>query len=345
MTLLVRALQLLPPESAHRLALRALPWWPMPKPAPSPRLACTLLGRDLPNPIGLAAGFDKDAEAFAPLLGLGFGFVEIGTVTPKPQPGNPRPRLFRLVEDGALINRMGFNGEGLEVARRRLATRDPAAGMVGANIGMNKGTEDPVADYLAVFAGLHDLVDYVTVNLSSPNTPGLRALQAREPLARLLGALLDARAKHSRPRPLLLKIAPDLTPEDEDDIAAVALDLGLDGLIVSNTTIARPETLKGAHKNEAGGLSGRPLMAPSTALLARMAARVGGRLTLIGVGGIFHAGDVRAKLAAGASAVQLYTGFVYGGPGLPRDVCAGLDAMLAREHRASVAEAVGNAPG
>lgn len=307
----------LDPETAHRLAIRVLPLLPHRRVDVAPHLRTHLAGLDLAHPIGLAAGFDKNAEVADAMLAQGFAWVEVGTVTPRPQPGNPRPRVFRLIEDEAVINRLGFNNEGLDAVARRLERRAGRSGVVGANIGMNKGTDDPVGDYLLGLRRLHPLVDYLTVNVSSPNTPGLRGLQAREPLQRLLGQLLTCRSGLTSPKkPLLLKIAPDLDEEGEEAIAEVSLALGIDGLIVSNTTTARPAGLRSPQRDEAGGLSGRPLMAPSTALLARMRRRLGPDMPLIGVGGIATGADVLAKLRAGANAVQLYTALVYRGLGL-----------------------------
>lgn len=334
----MRLSHLLPPETAHRLAVRALPLLPARPSVASPRLRTLLCGLDLPNPVGLAAGFDKNAEAFAGALRQGFGWVETGSVTPRPQAGNPKPRLFRLVEDEAVINRMGFNNDGLEAVAARLAGRDPSAGVVGANIGINKDSTDPVGDYVLGLRRLLPLVDYVTVNVSSPNTPGLRGLQRREPLERLLAALVEARGAVRKP--LLVKIAPDLDEAGEEDIAEVALASGIDGLIVGNTTVARP-SLRSPHRAEAGGLSGRPLFEPSTALLRRMAQRVRGRLALVGVGGIASGADAYAKIRAGASAVQLYSAMVYGGLGLARRVARELDALLERDGFADVAAAIG----
>jgi dihydroorotate dehydrogenase len=335
-----RLLHLLDPEIAHRIAIRAIPWLPRRTVPASPRLSTRLGPLDLAHPLGLAAGFDKSAEAFAGALRQGFAWVEVGTVTPRPQPGNPRPRLFRLVEDRAVINRMGFNNDGLETVAARLARRDPAAGLVGANIGINKDSTDPVGDYVQGLRRLHPLVDWLTVNVSSPNTPGLRALQRREPLTRLLGALLEARASLGAPKPLLLKIAPDLTPEEEDDIAAVALGMGIDGLIVSNTTVARPPGLRSRHRDEPGGLSGRPLFGPSTELLRRMARRLGGRIPLVGLGGIASGEHAYAKIRAGACALQLYTAFAYEGPGLIARILRELDAQLARDGFARLENAI-----
>jgi dihydroorotate dehydrogenase len=335
----LRLAHLLPPETAHRLAVRTLPLLPARSVPTSPRLRTRLAGLDLPHPIGLAAGFDKNAEAFAGALRQGFGWVEIGSVTPRPQAGNPKPRLFRLVEDEAVVNRMGFNNDGLEAVAARLAGRDPATGIVGANIGINKDSADPVADYVLGLRRLLPLVDYVTVNVSSPNTPGLRGLQRREPLTRLLAALIAARGDVKRP--LLLKIAPDLDASGEDDIAQVALDAGVDGLIVGNSTLARPPSLRSIHRHEAGGLSGRPLLGPSTDLLRRMAQRIRGRLALVGVGGIASGADAYAKIRGGAGAVQLYTGLVYHGLDLAARAARELDALLARDGFDGVAAAVG----
>jgi dihydroorotate dehydrogenase len=301
-------------------------------------LATRLFGRDLPNPIGLAAGFDKHAECADAMLRLGFGFVEIGSVTPRPQPGNPAPRVFRLAEDEAVINRYGFNSDGLDAVARRLAAR-ARRGLVGVNLGKNKETEDAGADYAAGARALAPLADYLVVNVSSPNTPGLRALQSRgslEDLLRRVRAALPSPAP-----PLALKVAPDLAEADRDDIADVALASGLDAVIVSNTTIARPAGLRSAAARETGGLSGRPLFAPSTALLREMALRLRGRVALIGVGGIASGADAYAKIRAGAAAVQLYTALVYRGPRLVAGIKRELAALLRRDGFASVADAVG----
>lgn len=337
-----RALHLLDPETAHRLTVRALALGLGPRAAggDDPVLATEIFGRAVPNPIGLAAGFDKNAEVPDEMLAAGFGLVEVGSVTPLPQAGNARPRLFRLAEDGAVINRMGFNNQGLDAAAARLIRRRGRPGLVGVNIGANKDAADRVADYVAGFRRVAALAGYVVVNVSSPNTPGLRLLQQKDELARLLGALAAARPEVAAV-PLVLKIAPDLAPEDCADIATLALDHGLDGLIVSNTTLARPATLRSAHKGEAGGLSGRPLMAPSTALLAEMRRLTGGRLTLIGAGGVASGADAYAKIRAGAAAVQLYSALVYGGPGLVARIKAELAALLKADGYGSVEEAVG----
>ncbi len=309
------ALRRLPPEAAHELTLRALELGAVRflgesagrEPDP-PALAQRLWGLDFPNPVGLAAGYDKDARVPDAMLQLGFGFVEVGTVTPRPQPGNPKPRLFRLEEDRAIINRMGFNSGGLDAVVGRLSKR-VRSGIVGVNLGRNRDTEDAAADYAEGVLRTASLADYLVVNVSSPNTPGLRELQGREILATLLQRLMRAREEGGRQVPMLVKIAPDLTPEERRDIAEVALDTGIDGLIVSNTTVARPD-LVSWHAHEAGGLSGRPLFAPSTALLADMYRLTQGRLPLIGAGGIASAADAYAKIRAGASLVQLYTALV-----------------------------------
>jgi dihydroorotate dehydrogenase len=336
-------LRLFPPETAHSLANNALsvglvPGW---SGTDSESLKTRLWGLDVPNPIGIAAGFDKDAEAFAPMLSRGVGFVEVGTLTPRPQPGNPKPRMFRLPSDGAVINRLGFNNGGMAAAAARLVKRDRARGIVGVNIGRNKDSADALADYVAAYQSLAPLADYVTVNISSPNTPGLRDLQARDELDRLIAALHEARASAGLSNPILVKIAPDLDDGARQDISDVALARNLDGLIISNTTIARPEMLTDPARDEAGGLSGRPLFAPSTALLADMYRRTGGKVVLIGVGGVASADDAYAKIRAGASLVQLYTALAYQGLGLIDRIKAGLADRLAADGFSSVVEAVG----
>jgi dihydroorotate dehydrogenase len=342
--MLTRALHLLPPEAAHRLAIWGLGHGLVRRrPADAwPALATTLCGLDLPNPLGLAAGFDKNAQALPGLAGMGFGFVEIGTVTPLPQPGNPKPRLFRLPQDRALINRLGFNGEGLERVRARLAQRRPEWCAIGANIGANRDTADPTLDYVTCLRGLYPLVDYLTVNVSSPNTPGLRRLQHGRQLEALLAALTDARREFTVRKPILLKIAPDLEADQESAIAETALAAGIDGLIVANTTLARPPALRSRDRGQAGGLSGAPLLAPSTAQLARMHRLTGGRLPLVGVGGIASGADAYAKIRAGATAVQLYTALIYQGPALVTRILAELDALRARNGHARLAAAVGS---
>ncbi|MBC7953385.1 MAG: quinone-dependent dihydroorotate dehydrogenase [Rhodospirillaceae bacterium] len=333
------------PETAHGLTIRALRMGLVP-PQPrvtAPSLEVALWGLRFPNPVGLAAGFDKNAEVPDSMLRQGFGFVEIGSVTPRAQPGNPKPRMFRLTEDRAVINRMGFNNEGMEAVARRLEGR-ARIGIVGANLGKNKDTEDAAADYEKGAATLAPLADYMVINVSSPNTPGLRSLQGRDQLEGLVGrtrAALDAAVPDGKRPPLLLKIAPDLNDEDLADIAAVALAGGLDGLIVSNTTIARPDWLQSDHAKETGGLSGAPLFVPATAVLSRMYALTQGKLPLIGVGGIASGAEAYAKIRAGASLVQLYSAMVYEGPGLVTRINRELIGLLKRDGFASVAEAVG----
>ena len=282
-------------------------------------LQTEFLGRTIPNPIGLAAGFDKNAEVPAAMLKLGFGFVEVGTITPRPQAGNPKPRIFRLMEDHGVINRLGFNNEGAKAVAARLAQTKPGiAGMVGVNLGANKDSEDFIADYITGLHAFDGLADYFVINISSPNTPGLRDLQGREALAALLDRLSDARAglAESSETPLLVKIAPDLNEADHAAICAEAVDRKLDGLIVSNTTLSRPDSLSSAHRDETGGLSGAPLMELSTDMLARTHALTEGKVPLVGVGGVLSGADVLSKLQAGATVVQLYSGLTYGGPGM-----------------------------
>ncbi len=339
-------LHAMPPEAAHRLTLLALKAGlaPTRSAGDDPVLRTTLWGREFSNPIGLAAGFDKDGVAVAPLLRLGLGFVEIGGVTPKPQQGNPRPRVFRLPGQGALINRLGLNSAGMSVVAanlRRLAWSGPVPGLVGVNLSRNKDSADAEADYRMLVETFSGLADFLVVNVSSPNTPGLRALQDRDVLTRLLEGVIAARLASGHQTPVLVKIAPDLTPEDCADIAAVALDSGIDGLVVSNTTIARPDELPGGLAAEAGGLSGRPLMGPSTALLREMAERTERRLPIVGVGGVASGADAYAKIRAGASLVQLYTALVYQGPALVTAIKRDLADLLRADGFASVAEAVG----
>ncbi len=336
-------LRLLPAETAHRATLSLLKagqaLLPLREPTDA-RLVVEAFGLHFPNPVGLAAGFDKDAEVPYAMARFGFGFVECGTVTPRPQSGNPRPRLFRLPEDRAVINRMGFNNGGMERAAVRLASRK-RGGIVGINIGANKDTPDRIVDYRTAFTRLAPLADYVTANISSPNTPGLRGLQNRDELERLLDTLTNERKRLDLRVPILLKIAPDLEDSALDDIAGVVLGSGIDGLIVSNTTIARPPTLVSAHRAEAGGLSGAPLFVPSTRILKEMRARVGTKLPLVGVGGIASGADAYAKIRAGATLVQLYTALALNGPGLVDRILSELAAFLARDGFARVADAVG----
>ena len=342
--LAARGLSVLPAETAHRATVQLTRLFAPLLPAARPdetRLSIHVLGLHFSNPIGLAAGFDKNAEVPDAMLRLGFGFVECGTVTPRPQAGNPRPRLFRLRQDGAVINRMGFNNQGMAAVAERLMARGER-GPVGINIGANKDSEDRVADYADAFAKLAPLADYVTVNVSSPNTPGLRGLQNRDELTRLLSILTDIRARLARSAgcPILLKIAPDLDDHALDEIAEAVAASGIEGVIVSNTTVARP-ALKSANAKETGGLSGKPLFAPSTERLRQMRVRLPRRIVLVGVGGIASGADAYEKFRAGASLVQLNTGLVYEGPGLVARIKRELLACLARDGFATIADAVG----
>ncbi|MEZ2131133.1 MULTISPECIES: quinone-dependent dihydroorotate dehydrogenase [unclassified Sinorhizobium] len=336
-----KGLFLFDPETAHGMSIAALKAGVIPAChiAPDPRLRQTVAGLEFPNPLGMAAGYDKNAEVPEALLRLGFGFAEIGTVTPRPQPGNPRPRIFRLVEDEAVINRLGFNNEGHDAAFRRLSDVR-SRGIIGVNIGANKDSEDRIADYVAGIRRFYSVARYFTANVSSPNTPGLRDLQARESLAALLSAVLSARdeeaTKAARKIPVFLKIAPDLTEEGMDDIAAEALSHDLDGLIVSNTTLDRSGLKDQRQAGEAGGLSGKPLFEKSTVVLAKMRRRVGPALPIIGVGGVSSAETALEKIRAGADFVQLYSCMVYEGPGLPGTIVRGLSKLLDRERVASI---------
>jgi dihydroorotate dehydrogenase len=322
------ALMRMDAENAHRLTIAVLTRLKLPPRHGAEGLAVEVFGLTFPSPVGVAAGFDKNAEVVDPLLRLGFGFVEVGTVTPRGQDGNPRPRLFRLAADRAVINRFGFNNEGHEAVHARLTARQGQGGIVGVNVGANKDSEDRVADYIAGIRAFADVASYFTINVSSPNTPGLRDLQKRDALDELLARCVEARDEASRRhprRPLLLKIAPDLAYRELDDVVEVALGRGVDGMIVSNTTTGRPTSLREqALAREAGGLSGAPLFEPSTHMLAETAKRVGGRFPLIGVGGIDSPERARAKLEAGATLVQLYTGLVFQGPGLVEAIKRGL---------------------
>ena len=338
-------LRLFPAESAHWATIWLTETFAglVPAAPPSdPRLAIHVLGRDFANPIGLAAGFDKDARVPDAMLKSGFGFVECGTVTPRPQVGNPQPRLFRLAEDRAVINRMGFNNDGMEAAAARLGARR-RSGIVGINIGANKDSSDRVGEYRAAFARLALVADYVAVNISSPNTPGLRGLQDRDALERLLSTLTQMRARLGLSVPILVKIAPDLDGQALDDIADVATRSGIEGLIVSNTTLARPPTLKSRFAQEAGGLSGAPLLEPSTKILHEMYTRTGSKLVLVGVGGIASGADAYAKIRAGASLVQLYTALAYRGPGIIARIQRELVECLTRDGFTQLSDAVGAA--
>ena len=334
----------LDPETAHGLSIKALKsgLTPCPGPVTSPRLKTEIAGLNLPNPVGLAAGFDKNAEALGALTQAGFGFIEVGAATPRPQPGNPKPRLFRLSEDRAAINRFGFNNEGMEVIGARLAQR-PKNGVIGLNLGANKDSDDRAQDFARVLSHCGTHLDFATVNVSSPNTEKLRDLQGKAALSALLAGVMEARERLERlerPIPVFLKIAPDLDEAGLDDIADVARESGIDAVIATNTTLAR-DGLKSAHRDEMGGLSGAPLFEKSTRVLAQLSTRLDGAVPIIGVGGISSAEDAYAKIRAGASAVQFYTALVYGGLSLAAEIANGLDALLARDGHDSVAQAVG----
>ena len=337
-------LRRLPAETAHRAAINALKISPPPPTEPAdPRLAVEVLGLRFPNPLGLAAGFDKNAEVPDAMLKLGFGFVEVGTLTPRPQDGNARPRLFRLPEDAAVINRFGFNNEGFDRARARLVRRSSigAAGLMGVNVGANRDAVDRVEDYVLGVRTFAALADYLTINVSSPNTPGLRDLQRRDALDDLIARVVAARDESEPRRPLLLKIAPDLDARGLEDIVATALIRRVDGLIISNTTVARPASLSSRNRTESGGLSGRPLFEPSTRLLARAYLLTGGAMPLIGCGGVEDAATALVKIEAGANLVQLYTGLVLKGAGLVTQILEGLERAI-EEHRVSrIGELVG----
>jgi len=342
-----RLLRLLPPETAHMLAVRALAMGlgPMDVQIPDPVLRIHALGQDFPNPIGIAAGFDKDARAPDALLSLGFGFSEAGTVTPKPQPGNPRPRMFRLEKDRGVINRLGFNNEGLDAFCARLEARAGRPGILGANIGANKDSTDRIGDYVTGLTRVAPYATYVTINISSPNTPGLRDLQARGAVRELTSRVAAARDAldgfQSRMLPLVLKIAPDLADDDIADAVEAAIDANFQGMIVSNTTIARPATLESRNRDETGGLSGAPLLEASTHALRVAAKAARGRLVLIGAGGVASGADAYVKIRSGASLVQLYTAFGYEGPALIPRIKRDLAALLRRDGFQHVGDAVG----
>ncbi|MEM1077609.1 MAG: quinone-dependent dihydroorotate dehydrogenase [Pseudomonadota bacterium] len=337
------ALTRLDPETAHGLALRALRTGlgPSTGPVRTPRLSTQIAGLRLPNPVGLAAGFDKNAEALAPLAKTGFGFLEVGAATPLPQPGNPRPRLFRLTEDRAAINRFGFNNDGAEAIAARLAAR-PKGTVIGLNLGANKTSEDRAGDFARVLETCGGHVDFATVNVSSPNTEKLRDLQGAAALEALLAGVMEARATLATPIPVFLKIAPDMDAEALADIAKVAKSSGIHAIIATNTTLNR-DGLASPHRDEAGGLSGAPLFERSTRVLARLSVLTDGAIPLIGVGGVDSAETAYAKIRAGASAVQLYTALVYGGISLAGEIAQGLDALLAQDGFSTVADAVGTA--
>ncbi|WP_097090651.1 quinone-dependent dihydroorotate dehydrogenase [Novosphingobium sp. Chol11] len=331
-------------ERAHHLSVALLRMMPFaPPPAPDTALTQTVAGISFPNPVGLAAGYDKEGLVAHKMHALGFGFAELGTLTPMPQPGNPQPRLFRLVEDRAVINRMGFNNGGLAAAAERVAKRRRPAGrgaapVIGINIGANKDAADRIADYVTGVTCMAPLADYLTVNISSPNTPGLRALQDRAALDQLLGAVMPARGADRTP--IFLKVAPDLEPADVEDIAAACLDHQVDALIVSNTTISRPP-LRSAHAGESGGLSGAPLTNLSLQRIRDFRRILGNRLPLIGVGGIGNAEQAYARLRAGASLIQLYSALVYEGPYLAKRINAGLKKLMARDGFTHISDVVG----
>ena len=340
---LMRALD---PEDAHGLTLKALRLVPLTRPAPDPaELAVRAFGLNFPNPVGIAAGFDKNAQAPDALFRLGFGFAEVGSVTPRPQAGNPRPRVFRLEADQGVINRLGFNNDGAAVVLKRLAARAGEGGIVGVNVGANRDSADRAADYVQLIEAFAPVASYFTVNVSSPNTPGLRDLQQAHALDDLLARVLDTRERvraHSGPVPVLLKIAPDLTLPDLDDVVGIARKRRVDGMIVCNTTITRPPSLSERDKaREAGGLSGRPAFKLSTRMLAETFVRAEGAFPLIGVGGIDSGAAAIAKIKAGATLVQLYTGLVYRGIGLVGEIKADLAAAAKRANRGSLAAMVG----
>lgn len=335
------ALHRLDPELAHGLSLRALNAGlvPLPGPVTSPRLKTRLAGLDLANPVGLAAGFDKNATALSPLARAGFGFLEVGAATPLPQPGNPKPRLFRLAQDQAAINRFGFNNDGMQAIATRLASR-PRSLPIGLNLGANKTSPDRAADFAHVLAACGPHVDFATVNVSSPNTEKLRDLQGAAALTALLDRVMETRNSLSRRIPVFLKIAPDLSATELAEIAQVAMAAGLDAIIATNTTLAR-DGLKSADRTQTGGLSGAPLFEKSTRVLAQLSQLTDGKLPLIGVGGIATPEQAYQKIRAGASAVQLYTAMVYHGIGLAARIATGLDALLERDGFANLADATG----
>jgi dihydroorotate dehydrogenase len=344
-TLALAVLHRMDPERAHGLSLAALRMGlaPTPGAVTSTRLQSTLAGLSLPNPIGLAAGYDKNAEALAPLMRSGFGWLEVGAATPLPQPGNFKPRLFRLTQDRAAINRFGFNNQGMDTIADRLAAR-PAGIPVGLNLGANKTSTDRATDFARVLARCGAHVDFATVNVSSPNTEKLRDLQGPAALTALLFGVMEARAKLPKQIPVFLKIAPDLTAEELAQIAEVALQTGLSGIIATNTTLSR-DGLQSADRGQSGGLSGAPLFEKSTRILAQLSKLTDGKILLVGVGGVGNAEQAFAKICAGASAVQLYTAMIYGGLSLATEIAQGLDKLLLEKGFASVQAAVGSDPG
>ena len=341
-SLSLRALHQFDPERAHGLSLLALRAGLVPSSGliTSPRLRTTLAGMDLANPIGLAAGYDKNAVAIAPLSQIGFGFLEVGAATPRAQNGNPRPRLFRLTQDRAVINRFGFNNQGADVIASRLAARKKGSVPVGLNLGANKDSTDKAQDFRSVLALCGPFVDFATVNVSSPNTEKLRDLQGAAALSALLSGVMETRAALARPIPIFLKIAPDLNVDELAQIAEVAITAQISGIIATNTTLGR-DGLTSAEAQQSGGMSGAPLFEKSTRILAQLSKQTDGRLPLIGVGGISTAQQAYAKIRAGASAVQLYSAMVYAGPSLVADIATGLDELLARDGHATLKDAIG----
>jgi dihydroorotate dehydrogenase len=340
----------LDPETAHSLTIRGLKTGLVKGPVheDDPRLKVTLWDRVFPNPVGLAAGFDKNAEVIAPMLSMGFGFVETGTVTPKPQDGNPRPRVFRCASHEAVINRMGFPGKGLDEFKNNiekfLSTTPRPAGIVGLNIGMNKAQKEPARDYCQLVRALGPYADYFTVNISSPNTPGLRNLQERDNFIELIGQIMNERSKScgtKNPPPLLVKLSPDLRDEQVDELSKAALEANIDGLILTNTTLDRPDYLPAGFSTEQGGLSGEPLCDKSTEVIAKFYRATNGKLPLIGVGGISSAQDAYDKIRAGASLVQLYTALVFNGPDLISEIKAGVIRLMDRDGITHISDAVG----
>ena len=345
--LLARLARRLPAEAAHQLAVETLRWQLGPRPAIDAGLidlAVTLGGITFPNPIGLAAGFDKNAACYHGALRLGFGHVEVGTITPLSQAGNPRPRVFRLAEDRAVINRYGFNGKGMAAAAQNLRRRQRDAGVVGVNVGANKTSEDPIADYRHAVAALAGLADYITLNISSPNTPGLRDLQTAQHLRSLLLAARAGLDDAKVTRPLFLKIAPDLHDQDLAAIVETAVSSGVCAIIATNTTITRPSGLASHHASETGGLSGAPLFAPATDILARVVTHAKGRLGVVGAGGVASGWQAYAKILVGADLVQLYTGLALNGPELPAQILQELVILMQADGVNNLAEAKGNVP-
>jgi len=337
----IAALHRFDPERAHALSLMALNSGLVPLPGlfTTPRLQTEIAGLSLPNPVGLAAGYDKNATSLAPLVRAGFGFLEVGAATPRPQAGNPKPRLFRLTQDNAVINRFGFNNDGMEAIAARLATR-PKSAVIGLNLGANKDSADRAADFATVLAHCAPHLDFATVNVSSPNTEKLRDLQGKDALTALLNGVMQTRDALKRPIPVFLKIAPDLTEIEIGEIAEVARATNIDAIIATNTTLSR-DGLTDPHQNETGGLSGAPLFEKSTRVLAQLSASTEGKIPLIGVGGIGSAEQAYAKIRAGASAVQLYSAMVYQGLSLVTKIARGLDDLLARDGHANIKDAVG----